>query len=386
MRTASLFHTLLLCGMVMITALQVTASAETSEAGNTYLAGGDLKIAQPVSGDLVATGGRVSVERNIGADAAIAGGAVDIRAPIMQDLRVAAGTVNISQAIGADLVAAGGKVRIEPTASISGSAWLAGSDVNVDGRIGHGARIYGNKITINGEINGDTRLYGEHIVLAPAARIDGNLSYASPVEFPENQRSQISGIITRLDMPEEWHSSRKGGGALSWFHPILLVSMLICGMLLYILFPNAVLGTEQAIEQHPVRSLLTGLALLFTVPPLAILFMATAIGLPIGFALLLLYPLALLLGYLATAFFLGKKLAQAVKHADLLSRKKQALFLALALLILSLALAVPFLGGFILILAIVTGIGGCAVWAQLKSRPAKPAPEGGTAAGNQHLS
>lgn len=366
----------------MITVAQVRASAETSEAGNTYLAGGDLKITQPVSGDLIAAGGRISVEGNVGADAAIAGGSVDIRAPVKQDLRVAAGTVNVNQAIGADLVAAGGKVRIEPAASISGSAWVAGNDVNVDGRIGHGARIYGNKITLNGEIDGDTRLYGEQIVLTPAARINGNLSYASPVAFPENQRVQVSGTITRVDMPAEEHSRRKGAGALSWFHPIFLVSMLICGMLLYLLFPNAVLGIEQAIEQHPVRSLLTGLALLFTVPPLAILFMATVIGLPIGFALLLLYPLALLLGYLATAFFLGKRLALTMKHSDPLSTKKQALFLALALLILSLALAIPFLGGFILILAIVIGTGGWAVWAQRKLRPAS---EGGTVAGNQRL-
>lgn len=367
----------------MIAASQATASAETSEAGNTYLAGGELKIVQPVAGDLIAAGGRISVEGDVGADAAIAGGAVDIRSPVRQDLRVAAGTVHIDQGVGADLVAAGGRVNIEPAATISGSAWLAGSDVRIDGKIRRGAKIYGNKITLSGEIDGDTRLYGEQIVLTPTARINGNLSYASPVAFPENQRAQVSGTITRLGTPEEWGTPRAGSIALSWFHPIFLISMLICGMLLYLLFPNAVLGTQQAIEQHPVRSLLTGLALLFTVPPLAVLFMATVIGLPIGFTLLLLYPLTLLLGYLATAFFIGKKLAVAMEHADRLSLKKQVLFLALALLILSLALAVPFLGGFILLLAIMLGIGGWAVWTQLKLKSAKHAPEGGTTAGDQ---
>lgn len=377
MQIASLPHALLLYVIVMIAAWQATASAETSDAGNTYLAGGDLKIVRPATGDLFAAGGRVSVEGDVGADAAIAGGTVDIRAPVMQDLRVAAGTVNINKAIGGDLVAAGGTVRVEPAAIISGSAWLGGGEVSVDGKIGRGAKIYGNKITLAGEIVGDTHLYGKQIVLTPTARIEGNLSYASPVEFPENQRSQVSGAITRVETPERWNATRAGGAAFSWFHPIFLVSMLICGMLLYMLFPNAVVGAEQAMEQYPVRSLLTGLVLLFIVPPLAILFMVTVIGLPIGFALLLLYPLTLLLGYLATAFFLGKKLAVAMKHTGRLSLKKQTIFLALALLILSLALAIPFLGGFILMLAIVTGVGGWAVWTQRKLQSARHAPEGG---------
>lgn len=373
MRKISLFYMPFLCGFFLLLPLQAIASAETSEAGNTYLAGGDLKIWQPVAGDLIAAGGRISIEGQVGADAAIAGGAVDIRSPIKQDARVAAGTVNIQNSVGADLVAAGGTVRIEPSSNISGSAWLAGGEVNVFGRIGRGAGIYGNKVTLAGEIVGDTRLIGEQIILTPTARIDGNLSYASPMEFPENQRTQISGTITRLQNPGEWEESRMGGIGLSWFHPIFLIGMLIYGMLLYALFPRAVLGAEKAIEQHPVRSLLIGLALLFAVPPLAILFMATIVGLPIGFVLLLLYPLTLLFGYLATAFFLGQRMSVAMKLVEPFSLKKRALILTLALLILSLAFAVPFLGGFVLIFCVVMGLGGWGVWMHRQWKAARHA-------------
>ena len=375
MQKTARFHPVLLCAVLMIAAVHAIASAETSGSGNTYLAGGDLKIVNPVAGDLLVAGRRISVEREVGADAAIAGSTVDIRAPVGQDLRVAAGTVNVEQAVGADLVASGGTVRIEPAADIAGSAWIAGGDVSVAGRIENGAKIYANQINLSGEIVGDTRLYGEQIVLAPSANIDGNLSYASSIPFPENQRAQVSGTITRLDSPEDWHERGIGERAWSWFHPLFLISMLICGMLLYLLFPKAVTGAEEAIGQYPVRSLLSGLALLFTIPPVAILFMVTVIGLPIGFALLLLYPLTLLLGYLATAFFLGQRVAVAMKQEGPLSMKRQALFLALALLILSLALAVPFLGGFILILAVVMGIGGWAVWMLRQFKPMRPASD-----------
>lgn len=145
--------------------------------------------------------------------------------------------------------------------------------------------------------------------------------------------------------------------------------MLACGMLLYFLFPRAVHGMESTIARHPGRSLLAGLALLFTVPPVAVLCMVTVIGLPIGLALFLLYPLLLLLGYLGTAFFVSRRIAVAVtKQSEPLGGKKQLLYLAVALLLLSLALAVPFFGGLVLFLAVIVGMGGFAVWTYLHYR------------------
>lgn len=365
--------TVLLCLSVLGMAPASAAPAlETGASGNIYLAGGDLKVVMPVAADLVAAGGRVSIERAVGADAAVAGGAVDIRAPVMQDLRVAAGSANVEGNVGGELVATGGTVRIDSAARIAGPALLAGGEVRVAGNLDQGAKIYGGKIIVSGRITGDTRLYGRDIVLTPEARIEGNLSYASPTELPQAQRAQVSGTVTRLETPEGWHAEAEDNDAWwSWFHPFIFISMLAAGMLLYLLFPNAVTGAQRAIAQYPLRSLLVGLALVFAVPPVAILFMATVIGLPIGLALMLLYPLSLLAGYLATAFFVGHRIAAAVKSGEPLSFKKQALYLALALLLLGVVFAIPFLGGFLLILNVVAGLGGWAVWLQLQYRPAQ---------------
>jgi cytoskeletal protein CcmA (bactofilin family) len=359
-------HCLLRCLLpsLLCVGMAGAQAVETSAGGNVYLAGSDLKIVMPAAADLIAAGGRVSVERDIGADAAVAGGSVDVRAAVMQDLRVAGGSVTVERNVGGELVATGGTVRIERTAQVAGPALLAGGEVNLAGDIGKDARIYGSKITISGHIGGDTRLAGKEITLAPEARIDGNLTYASPNALPEALRSQVGGTITRLDTPDGVHVEVERSGPWSWFHPFILVSMLVAGVLLALLFPHAVAGTQRTIGQYPGRSLLTGLALMFAVPPVAILFMATVIGLPIGFALMLLYPLSLMLGYLAAAFFIGHRLAGALKAIEPLSFKKQVLFLALALLLLSVLIAIPFLGGFLLILAIVAGLGGWAVWVQ----------------------
>jgi cytoskeletal protein CcmA (bactofilin family) len=354
----------ILIAVLSITFASVAApvNVETSAAGNMYISGGEVKVTTPVAGDLLAAGGRVSVEREVGVDAAIAGGSVNVRAPIRQDLRVAAGTANIDGDVGGELVAAGGKVRVADSSAIAGSAWLAGNDITLAGKVGDGAKITGNKIALSGEINGDTSLYGQDIKLLAGTRINGKLSYASPNPISQDPSAQVLGTVTRERMPEHWNRAHGGMRVLAWFHPVFVLSMIATGVLLYLLLPNAIQGIERAIKEYPLRSLLAGLALLFAVPPVAILFMITVIGIPVGLALFALYPVMLLLGYLAAAFFIGRRAADAMKQPQQLSLGRQALYLALALVILNLVVLIPFLGGMLVFALLVMGIGGWAVW------------------------
>lgn len=340
----------------------------TSMSKNAYFAGSNLQIANPVAADLLATGGRVSVEAQVAADAALAGGTVDVRAPVQEDVRVAGGTVTIARDIGGDLVAAGGSVRVENTVRIGGDAWLAGSEVRLGGRVGNGVRIYGNRIVVAADIAGDARLAGQDIELAPGAHIGGNLYYASPAVPRGLRPEQVGGSITRLDTPSRQEGYSTGGPGSAWLHPVFMLSMLVFGIALYLLFPRAVAGTAATLGAHPWRSLAVGFALLFTIPPLALFLMVTVIGIPIGLALMLLYPLVLLLGYLSTAFFLGGRAAHAVSKGKVFSARKQVLFLALALLALSILLAIPFVGPFVFIFATVAGTGSLATWAFLRLR------------------
>lgn len=355
-----------ICALIFLfaslTAYADQVNVQTSEAGNTYISGSDFKITSPIVADLLAAGGRISVERNVGTDAAIAGGSIDIRAPIGQDLRVAGGTVNVDTNIGGELLGAGGTVRVGEGAAVAGSAWLAGSDVVMAGKVGKGAKIVANKITLSGTIDGDTHLYAREINFMPGARINGDLFYTSPKPLAQDKAAQVSGTITREPTPEGWNAERSGRRAMAWFSPFFVLSMLAVGALLYLLFPNAVVGVQRTVKQYPLRSLLTGLALVFAVPPVAIIFMVTVIGIPIGFILFALYPLMLLLGYLAAAFFVGRRAADAMKQSQQLGFGRQLLFLLLALIVLCIVAWIPFLGALIFIVLLMMGIGGWAVW------------------------
>jgi cytoskeletal protein CcmA (bactofilin family) len=333
-----------------------TIHTETGESGNTFMGGADLRIETPVAADLMAAGGRVSVEREVGADAALAGGTVDVRAPVKQDLRVAGGTVDVEANVDGDLAAAGGSVTLDNKATVRGETWLAGGTVAVDGRLAKGAKIYANDFTLNGEIDGNTRLFAQQIHFAPGARINGNLVYASAQPLTSEQAARVTGSVTREAMPERPRRDQVAARA-AWLAPVYIASMLLAGMLLNLLAPQVVAGSREVLRTHPARSILIGLAILFTLPPLAIATMATVIGIPVGLALFALYPLLLLAGYLIAAFFVGYRAADVMKLAAPAGWGGQVLRLGMALVLLGVVAWIPFLGPLVLMLVLTAGIG-----------------------------
>ena len=339
-----------------------------SHTGNRYIGGGEVSLDQAVTADLYAAGGKVMVAQPVAADAVLAGGQVDVSAPIGQDLRATGGKVSINANVGGDLVAAAGNLVIGKGSRIGGDMFAAGGDVRFAGVVMGAAKLTGGKVAVAGEIRGDTVLRGEEIVLEPGARIGGNLTYASSKPLSGQETALVAGSVTRESASPNW-APRTGG---SWFHPVFFISMLACGSLLFILFPNAVSGTQQTMQQTPLRSLLVGIALLCTVPPVAVLFMVTIIGIPVGFTLLMLYPMLLLLGYLGAAFFVSRTTAGAIHQDKRSGRGWQIVFLAMGLALMTLAGKIPFLGGLLVFLAVVTGVGGWAQWLYRRYRASHP--------------
>jgi len=366
---------LALLGLCLALPLQAasfgTASAaHTTSAGNLYAGGADLTITTPVTGDLVAAGGRISLEAPVGGDAALAGGSVDVRAPIAQDLRVTGGTVHIGANIGGEVSAAAGTLTLRPNTRIGGDAMLSGNTIVMNGDIVGNATIYGRSVALGGTLHGNVRIEAQDIQLGPDARILGNLVYASPEPLPAASLAQIGGVVVHAPPAARsgWSSPGISAGWLvSLFSPFFVFGMLIAGLLVLLLFPKASAGARDALARHPVRSLLAGLALLFATPPVAVLFMATIIGIPIGFSLLALYPLLLLFGYLCVAFFVSHRASSTRSRGSDVGRQApsfgwQALFLLLALILLQIVWLLPVIGVVVIFLATVMGCGAWGVW------------------------
>ena len=332
------------------------AAVTTSSSGNLYVAGSTVRLESDVPGDLFAAGGNVTVNKLVGEDAVIAGGGVNVDAPVGEDLRVAAGNVAVGGQIGGDAAIAGGKVNITRDAKIAGDAWLAGGEVRVNGAIGKELRVYGDEIVVAGEVIGDARLRGRRIAIAPGAVINGELQYTSPNDIVISPDTRIAGKILREPEPDRWITKEQRHGISIFLSVVWLVGLIAAGALLLLLFPNLTRRTESNMRAAPLKSLGLGSAILFAAPPIIILLFVSVIGIPVALVLLATYAILLLIGYLTTAAFIGDRIARLARKSAELTTGWRIASMALALILLTLVGAIPFLGGFIILIALLFGL------------------------------
>jgi hypothetical protein len=111
------------------------------------------------------------------------------------------------------------------------------------------------------------------------------------------------------------------------------------GLLALALFPRRVDAVSASFVAHPWKSVFTGLLGLVVLPLLALLLVATIIGIPLVAVLGLLVIAAGVLGFTALAYYIGRALPFQLR------RGTSVLQLAIGTAIVVLVTAIPFLGG-----------------------------------------
>jgi len=347
---------------------------------NVYAGGAQVRPAGRVEGDFVAAGGRIVLDQGVGADAALAGGTVDVRAPVGDDLRVAGGDLSLESSVGGELFASGGQVDLRPGAIVTGMARIYGATVTIDGRIGGTLRAAGQKVTINGEVQGDAFVDGGEIVLGPRARIGGVLSYASESELKKAETAAVAGGITRRAVggPAGQGAGRTpqppGPGAFIAGGVVSFLALLACGAVFILLLPAFGGHAADRVRTSPWLALAVGFAMLVAVPVLAVLLFITLLGIPLGIAVLALYPVMLLAGFIVGVLFIAARLAAALRKQEPARPGASVAWFALALLLVVLAGAVPLAGGIAVGLLSLAGIGALVLEIYRRRHKAQPAP------------
>lgn len=328
---------------------------------NVYAGGAQVRPGGPVEGDFMAGGGRIVLDQPVGGDAALAGGAVDVRAPVAGDLRAMGGDVTLESSVGGELVASGGQVNLRSGTTVAGPARLYGAAVTIDGRIDGNLNAGAQKVTINGEVRGDAHVDGGEIVLGPQARIGGVLSYASESELKKAETATVAGGITRREAGGPAGAARTpqrpGPGAVIAGGVMSFLALLACGAVFLLLLP--VFGRHAAtrVRTSPWLALAVGFAMLVAVPVLAVLLFITLLGIPLGIAVLALYPVMLLAGFVLGVLFIAGLLPAAMRKPQPQGFGASVGWFALALLLVMLAGAVPVVGAVAVALLSLAGIG-----------------------------
>lgn len=361
---------LVICGFAVTSVLAQevgeTVVVDTPTTQDIYLAGRTVTVAAPVEGDVTAAGQYVRVERPVSQDVNLAGEEVRIDADIGDDVRAAGRTVELNANVAGHVVAAGERVLLASGRRVGAFAWLAGDTVRVAASVGQGLKIAGREAVVAAPVGGDVEVMAERIEIAAGARIGGDLIWRSETPPVIHASAVIAGRIVERPMPAV---EPVGVATAVTTALVALASVLLAGVVIYLLVPGAAERAAGAMRDSPWRSLGIGLAALVVTPLVILLLLVSGVGVLLALILLALYLVALPLGWFAGAYGAARW-----AYPRPLSRGKGALLLLAAIIVLGLVQVIPGLGQLAALAVLLLGLGGAAL--ALGRHPPEPAASG----------
>jgi hypothetical protein len=243
-----------------------------------------------------------------------------------------------------DVVILNGDGRIN--GSVDGSVFALNGDVTVRGSVRHDVTALNGRVVADGgaRIGGDVTSR-ERARISPGATVDGDVKSVSR-RFALGQ----IGVVAVL---------------LIWF--AVGLSTLVFGMLLLLIAPRAADAFADAGRTAVGPSIGLGIAAAVGLPLVGLLLLASVIGLPLGAVVLLTLGFLYMLGYVASAYFLGRLILSPPRNRFL------AYLVGWA--ILTVAGLIPVVNGIVLIAATVYGLGMIVVTTfRARSGPHETAP------------
>jgi len=334
-------------------------------------AGSTVRLAERSIGDLLAAGGRVEVDAPVDGDTALAGGDLRVRAPLARNVYVAGGRVQLDSEMGRNLRAAGGQVELGSNARLEGHATIAAGDVSVRGPIKGSLSIVGGRALIDATVDGDVTVTAGQIELGPQARIGGALRWRSEGDLQRHASAQVAGPVERLALQDHGSatSARDSGNAFGWLAGAWwTVGLMVVAAVVLAAAPGLASEVARTWRQRTGTSLLAGFVALVCIPVAVVILFVTVIGVPLALLALLLYFVLLPIGYLGSAIGLGqwglvRWRSEAAGH---LGWRIGAT--CLALVVLAVLGAIPWLGGLVALATLLIGLG--AIMLQLWPRQA----------------
>jgi hypothetical protein len=255
-----------------------------------------------------------------------------------------------------------GRADVPPGQEVGDLVVFHGSST-VNGTVDGSLTAFDAPVTISGRVNGDVVVFNGRVVLRSGANVTGDVVSRDAPAVASG--ATIGGTTKRVQTNLRWDGFG-WIGRLAWWLAVS-VSTLVVGLVLLWLVGRGTAWILEAGRTGIGPAIGWGLLLFFGLPILAILALATLVGIPLGLGVLAALGLIYALGYSATAWILGRSLLRGPTVWIVA-------FLA-GWGILRLVALIPILGGLVWFAAVVFGLGALvvALWRARSATRAAPA-------------
>jgi cytoskeletal protein CcmA (bactofilin family) len=333
----------------------VIASGETL-AETLVVSAESVRIEGRVEGDLVAMADRIRISGEVTGNVVVVGDEIDVEGVVQGSLYAAGDRVQIDGEVRGHVYAAAEDLMLLEAGRVGRDAATAGERVRIEGEVARDLFVAGRTIDVQGRIGRNLLVRGDEVTLLDAASVGGDFDARLPEgHAPEiAPGASIGGERIEGVLDHEGHAHRS-----RWMRPgfymrtlVLMASAFLVGMLLHLVRPGLFEHALPAAADF-FRELGLGFVTLVVTPVAIAIACVTVVGIPIGLMALFAFVTGLFLSGIVVAALLG----QAVLGRRDESAPRFGVALLLGLVIVTVAVNLPFIGGLLRLVVLMTGTG-----------------------------
>ena len=339
---------------------------------------------ESVDDTLVAHGNTVRVEGVVNGDLLVFARTLEVRGTVKGDLvgfakrTIVSGTVegriytfsqslDLDGELGHSIYGWIQSLRVESRGRVGEGIVAGASDISLEGDVKRSATIYAGNADVSGSIGRDLVMAGRSLTVAETARVGGNL-VARVRHLKDVRIADGASILGKRDIDVRVRKSRFTSPRFYLHQVVWLAAAMLVAWLGLLLFPGFFEDCTQAVSSGW-RSLGLGIGVLAGLPVVIIVACITLVGIPVALMLLATYLVAI---YLAK-IWVGAQLGRLVLRPAGATKRDWLLGLLVGLVILTVLLLIPYIGGFVRFIVVCLGLGAFAWQLHRSLRPATTA-------------
>ncbi len=319
-----------------------------------------------VEGDLIFCGQSLTVRGHVTGDVISFGQRTAIKGQVDGNVRSFAEGLEITGKVGKNVITFVKTLDLGRESVVGGSLTTFVANASLDGRVGRDLLMYVDALQLNGPVGGGALIKGRTLTVGPDAEMAGK------AKFIGRKPPQVDGAA-KLASPIEFEKAEEKSDYTSpryyWHQALKLGAGFVFGMIWILLTPQFHTEVQRSAKRYG-PALGVGLLTLVATPIIGAIVCITLVGLSAGISALLFYGMAVYAAHVIVASWIGNlMLGEGSGAGAALGR------LALGLLVIRAVDHIPYVGGFLFWLAVLSlGLGALvlAIAGRLKATPAAP--------------
>jgi cytoskeletal protein CcmA (bactofilin family) len=318
-----------------------------------FFAGSLLRIEGTVDGDVYCMGQEIDVAGTVTGDIICMARSVRISGHVEGNVRGFANNITISGVVDKSVTTFNEDARLDSGGKIGRNLTAFNQILTLDGTVGRDVLAMFDESTIGGTIDGNLKAKGSSLTIASSAQIDGTTKFEGDKPPEVASGAKLGSPVQYTKMQHNSHTER-GVGYYIW-RVVWAGAWILFGLVLISLMPSFARQTVESAEHYGAAFGL-GVLVFFGVAIASIIACITIVGLLVGVSTLFLWIVSLFSSYIVVGAVVGRWiLGRANELWPMIGR------MALGVLIVVVATAVPHVGGWIRFAVWIWGMGAIAL-------------------------